>query len=46
MEIANYLDSQLDKFDRLAVKIKDVIERLHEYRAALISSAVTGKIQV
>jgi type I restriction enzyme, S subunit len=45
-QIANYIDKQLVKFDGLFKKIETVIERLREYRAALISSAVTGKIDV
>lgn len=34
------------KLDALSAKIQSVIERLGEYRAALVSAAVTGKIQV
>ena len=30
----------------LSAKVEDAIERLREYRAALISSVVMGKIQV
>lgn len=44
--IANYIDKQLSKFDSLVIKIETAIERLQEYRAALISSVVTGKVRV
>ena len=44
--IIEYLDKKLVQIERIEVKIKGVIERLREYRSALISSAVTGKIKV
>jgi len=44
--IANFLDLQMDKIDRLAEKVARSIDRLREYRTALISAAVTGKIDV
>jgi type I restriction enzyme S subunit len=40
------LDKRLSSFDEMDYKIKEVIERLKEYRTALISAAVTGKIDV
>ncbi len=44
--IADYLDAELKKMaDMLAVNDK-TIERLNEYRTALITAAVTGKIDV
>jgi type I restriction enzyme S subunit len=30
----------------MAAKVETAIERLHEYRTALITAAVTGKIDV
>ena len=33
-------------FDRMVAKVEAAIERLQEYRAALITAAVTGKIDV
>ena len=32
--------------DRLTTKVRDAIDHLQEYRTALISAAVTGKIDV
>jgi type I restriction enzyme S subunit len=44
--IADYLDRETGKIDRLAAKVEEAIGRLQEYRAALITAAVTGKIDV
>ncbi|MEX2431579.1 MAG: restriction endonuclease subunit S [Dehalococcoidia bacterium] len=44
--IADYLDSEAAKIDRMAEKVESAIERLQEYRTALITAAVTGKIDV
>ena len=44
--IAAFLDRETAKIDVLSSKVTTVIERLKEYRKALISSAVTGKIDV
>jgi type I restriction enzyme S subunit len=44
--IADRLDRETAKTDVLVVKIREGIEKLKEYRAALISAAVTGKIDV
>lgn len=44
--IAEYLDRETGTLDRLTECIEAAIERLHEYRAALITAAVTGKIDV
>jgi type I restriction enzyme, S subunit len=44
--IAHFLDVQTHEIDKLIAKIRVGIERLKEYRIALISSAVTGKIDV
>lgn len=42
--IADYLDAQTAKLDALMRKAEEAIERLQEYRTALITAAVTGKI--
>jgi type I restriction enzyme S subunit len=44
--IADFLDRETAKIDTLSTKVNTVIERLKEYRTAIISSAVTGKIDV
>jgi len=44
--IAAFLDRELVKIDALSDKVTTVIEKLKEYRTALISSAVSGKIDV
>ena len=44
--IADFLDRETGKIDRLAAKVEEAIGRLQEYRAALITAAVTGKIDV
>ena len=44
--IAAYLDRETAKIDALSAKVETIIERLKEYRTALISEAVTGKIDV
>ena len=44
--IALYLDEETAKLDRLVAKVEKAIERLQEYRTALITAAVTGKIDV
>lgn len=44
--IAAYLDREAAQLDALAAKVESAIDRLTEYRQALITSAVTGKIDV
>ena len=44
--IADYLDRESTNIDRMVKKVEDAIERLQEYRTALITAAVTGKIDV
>ena len=44
--IASYLDAETAKIDKLIGKVEEAIERLTEYRSALITAAVTGKIDV
>jgi type I restriction enzyme S subunit len=45
-EIVSYLDREATKLDSLIAKAGEAIEVLREYRAALISAAVTGKVDV
>ena len=44
--IATYLDRETTQLDGLAAKVETAIARLAEYRQALITSAVTGKIDL
>jgi type I restriction enzyme S subunit len=44
--LVDYLDQQTKRLSDLATKIETAIVRLREYRAALISSVVTGKVMV
>lgn len=46
LEIINYLDNQLLKFDQMMLKAESAIQLMQERRTALISAAVTGKIDV
>lgn len=45
-DITTYLDRETAKIDALIHKNREVIDKLQEYRTALISAAVTGKIDV
>jgi type I restriction enzyme S subunit len=45
-EIVAFLDREIEKIDRLTNKVEEVIDRLYEYRTAVITAAVTGKIDV
>lgn len=45
-EIVDYLDSYIDKQNKLIAKAESAIQLMQERRTALISSAVTGKIDV
>ena len=45
-KIAAFLDRETGKIDTLGKKIKQSIDLLKEYRTAIISAAVTGKIDV
>ncbi|ELR96867.1 restriction endonuclease subunit S [Gloeocapsa sp. PCC 73106] len=45
-EIAEYLDRETGKIDSLIAKTQTSIEKLKEYRTALISAVVTGKVDV
>ena len=44
--IVAFLDQETAKLDSLVAKIREAIERLRELRSALISAAVTGRIDV
>ncbi|MGH7334822.1 MAG: restriction endonuclease subunit S [Candidatus Rokuibacteriota bacterium] len=44
--IAAFLDRETAGIDALVAKIREAIDRLKELRTALISAAVTGKIDV
>jgi len=44
--IAGFLDRETAKLDELVARVRSVIDRLKELRTALISAAVTGKIDV
>ena len=44
--IADYLDRETSNIDSLVSRINQAIEKLQEYRSALITAAVTGKIDV
>lgn len=45
-EIANFVEKALSRFNLLSYKADKQIELLQERRTALISAAVTGKIDV
>ncbi|MGH9390919.1 MAG: restriction endonuclease subunit S, partial [Vicinamibacteria bacterium] len=45
-KIVMFLDLEVGRIDRLIVKVREAIERLREYRTALISAAVTGKLDL
>jgi type I restriction enzyme, S subunit len=45
-EIINYIENRVIKLEKLIKKNTIAIEKLREYRTALISAAVTGKIKV
>jgi len=44
--IADYLDKMKKKYDNLLDEVNNSIDLLKEHRTALISAAVTGKIDV
>jgi len=46
LEIVSFLNKETSKIDTLISKIQFSINKLKEYRTALISAAVTGKIDV
>lgn len=42
--IVTYIAEQTTRLDALVTKVEQAVERLQEYRTALISAAVTGKV--
>ena len=44
--IATVLDCETATIDAMVAKVNEAIDRLNEYRTALISAAVTGRIDV
>lgn len=44
--IVKFIERETAKIDSLIAKVEQAIERLQEYRTALITAAVTGKIDV
>jgi type I restriction enzyme, S subunit len=44
--IVDFLDRETTKIDQFVAKVESAIERLQEYRTALITAAVTGKVDV
>lgn len=44
--IVAFLEAETGKIDEMSAKVEAAIERLQEYRTALITAAVTGKIDV
>ena len=44
--IVSFLDQETAKLDTLIAKVQKAIELLKELRTALISAAVTGKVDV
>lgn len=45
-QIDAFLDRETAKIDALVAKVREAVDLLKEYRSALISAAVTGKIDV
>lgn len=45
-KVADFLDDRMKVFEIIKNRTKDSIERIREYRAALITAAVTGQIDV
>jgi type I restriction enzyme S subunit len=45
-KISDYIFIRKDNIDQIARKIQESITKLQEYRSAVISAAVTGKIDV
>jgi restriction endonuclease S subunit len=44
--ITDFLNRETANLDTLITKIREAIDRLKEYRTAVVSAAVTGKIDV
>lgn len=46
LAIVTYLNQETARIDTLTAKVEAALERIREYRAALITAAVTGKVDV
>jgi restriction endonuclease S subunit len=46
LRIVDFLDRETARIDEVVAKVESQVEKLQEYRQALITSAVTGKIKV
>ncbi|MGL5226267.1 MAG: restriction endonuclease subunit S, partial [Aeromonas sp.] len=46
VEIVRYLDRELSKIDKLLIRQSEAVDLMSERRTALISAAVTGKIDL
>ena len=46
IEIASFLDEETGIIEKLSCKIRQAVNYLHEFRTALISATVTGKIDI
>ena len=44
--IGAFLDPKTEKLDALCAKVREAIDQLTEFRSALVSAAVTGKIDI
>jgi type I restriction enzyme S subunit len=44
--IIKHLDRETAKIDQLVDKVREAIDRLNELRTALVSAAITGKIDI
>ena len=45
-QIATFVDSETTKIDALVARVREAVDCVKEFRTALISEAVTGKIDV
>ena len=45
-QISAYLDIENGHSNKLIMKIQESLDKLHEYRSAIISAAVIGKIDI
>lgn len=46
IDIAKFLDRKTQQIDKMISKVRLVLERLEEYRSAIITDSVTGKIDI
>lgn len=46
LKICEFLDKEIAKIDQIITQVVEQIEKLQEYRQALITNAVTGKMRV